>query len=193
MLYLKKPDTDEVRAFIERRRNSEFSYAAVGASAGAAPEGYNVDHNRCLLGRGVEDFERAKNAIRQWKMFDLSWVEAFPPAAIEAGAVAAILVRHFGIWSLNACRIVYVFDEQESPIERFGFAYGTLAEHAESGEERFTIEYDPGSGEVCYDLYAFSRPNQWFAKIGYSAARRLQREFAAGSLAAMIRDTSSFK
>jgi uncharacterized protein (UPF0548 family) len=36
-------------------------------------------------------------------------------------------------WWLNACRIVYVVDE-EGPVKRFGFAYGTLPEHAESGK-----------------------------------------------------------
>jgi uncharacterized protein (UPF0548 family) len=32
---------------------------------------------------------------------------------------------------------VYVIEEGEL-VKKFGFAYGTLAEHAESGEERFT-------------------------------------------------------
>jgi uncharacterized protein (UPF0548 family) len=28
----------------------------------------------------------------------------------------------------------------DGPVRRFGFAYGTLPDHVESGEERFTVE-----------------------------------------------------
>ena len=47
-----------------------------------------------------------------------------------------LLARALGLWVLNACRIVYVIEE-DGPLRRFAFAYGTLPEHAESGEERF--------------------------------------------------------
>ena len=55
---------------------------------------------------------------------------------------------------MNACRIVYVIDEQGSS-ERYGFAYGTLPDHMERGEERFTVEFDTDDQTVWYDLYAF--------------------------------------
>jgi len=29
---------------------------------------------------------------------------------------------------------------EEEPIQRYGFAYGTLPDHAETGEERFLVE-----------------------------------------------------
>jgi uncharacterized protein (UPF0548 family) len=96
-------------------------------------------------------------------------------------------MRHFGFFSLNACRIVYVVDEKGSNggICRFGFAYGTLPEHAESGEERFTVEWNHASEEVWYDIFAFSRPRHALPRIGYPLARSLQRKFAAGSKQAM--------
>jgi uncharacterized protein (UPF0548 family) len=81
------------------------------------------------------------------------------------GTDVAVSVLHLGFYSLNACRIVYVVDE-EGPMKRFGFAYGTLAEHAESGEERFTIEWDRNNDEVWYDILAFSRPRQTLARLG---------------------------
>ena len=56
---------------------------------------------------------------------------------------------------VNACRVVYVVDEEE-PIQRYGFAYGTLPDHAETGEERFLVEWNRASGEVWYDILAFS-------------------------------------
>jgi uncharacterized protein (UPF0548 family) len=43
---------------------------------------------------------------------------------------------------------------------------------------------------VFYDLYAFSRPNQLLAKLGYPLARHLQHRFARDSLQAMVLATN---
>ena len=137
---------------------------------------------------GGETFDRAVAALRAWKMFDVRWVRIFPPGApIEAGTTVAVLARHYGLWSLNACRIVYLIEEEDSVVRRCGFAYGTLPGHVESGEERFTVEQRRDDGSVSYDLYAFSRPNNLLARAGYPLARRLQRRFARDSLRAMVR------
>ncbi len=187
MFSLKAPTEDEVRRFISKQKDSGFSYPEVGASATTAPLGYNVDHNRIALGRGEVTWQRAVEAVRAWKMFSMRWVNLlWSRAPIVVGTDVAVSVLHFGFYSLNACRIVYVVDE-EGPTKRFGFAYGTLAEHAESGEERFTIEWDRNSDEVWYDILAFSRPRQIFAKLGYPLSRLLQKRFAEGSMAAMLR------
>ena len=61
-----------------------------------------------------------------------------------------MLVHHLGFFSLNACRIVYRGDN-DAGNKRFGFAYGTLEEHAESGEERFTVEWNRANDKVCDD------------------------------------------
>src|SRR4029077_17849423 len=94
------------------------------------------------------------------------------------------VVRWFGLWSLNACRIVYVVDE-DRPIRRFGFAYGTLADHAESGEERFSIEWRRDDDSVWFDIRAFSRPVHWLARAGYPLSRALQRRFAREAMREM--------
>lgn len=183
MFLLLKPDARHVTTFLEDRRNDSFSYPHVGMSATESPDGYVTDHNRIRLGTGGECFERAKTAVRGWKMFDMSWVELIrPDTPIEAGRDVAVLIHHLGFYSLNAARIVYVIDQPD----RFGFAYGTLTEHGESGEERFSVEFNPKTGEVWYDLFAFSRPNHFLAKLGYPLARRLQKRFAADSKAAMV-------
>jgi uncharacterized protein (UPF0548 family) len=52
-----------------------------------------------------------------------------PSCLIQVGTDVAVSVHHFGFYSLNACRIVYIVDEDD-PMKRLGFAYGTLAEHA---------------------------------------------------------------
>jgi len=90
---------------------------------------------------------------------------------------------------MNACRIVYAIDEQ-GPLDRFGFAYGTLPDHGESGEERFTVEFNPNDQSVWYDLYAFSRPNP-LARLAYPFTRALQKRFAADSKTAMWKAAQS--
>jgi uncharacterized protein (UPF0548 family) len=183
---LSAPSDDEIRRFISGQKDSGFSYPEVGASATLAPTGYNVDHNRVQLGKGEDTWQRAANAIRAWKMFSMPWVTLhWPSASIQVGTDVAVSIHHFGCYSLNACRIVYVVDE-EVPIKRFGFAYGTLAEHAESGEERFTIEWNREDDRVWYDILAFSRPRQMLARLGYPLSRLLQKKFAEGSKAAML-------
>jgi uncharacterized protein (UPF0548 family) len=162
----------------------------VGASREQAPNGYTVDHNCIQLGAGADAFERATSAIRQWEMFDMPWIDlCWPDTPVEAGATVAILISHFGFWSLNSCRIVYVI-EDHGALERYRFAYGTLPEHGERGEERFTVELHADDQSVWYDLYAFSRPGP-VARLAYPFTRALQRRFARDSTFAMQKAVQS--
>ncbi|MGE5204070.1 MAG: DUF1990 family protein, partial [Chlamydiota bacterium] len=136
MFRLTAPSEDDLRRFVSKQQDSKFSYPEVGASAATLPKRYNVDHNRIQLGSGRNTWERAVEATRAWTMFDISWLRVFPTKApIQSGTTVAVCARHLGIYSLNACRIVYVVEE-DGPVTRYGFAYGTLIEHAERGEER---------------------------------------------------------
>ncbi len=187
MLSLRKPSAEKLRDFLAAHSKLDLTYPAVGATAAVPPAGYVVDHTRIKLGEGAETFAAARAALRRWKHFRLGWVETWPPETpIQAGQVVAVMARFFGLWWLNACRMVYVVDEQ-GPVQRFGFAYGTLPEHAESGEERFTVEWHEQNDAVWYDILAFSRPQQLLARLGYPLARRLQKRFAKDSVAAMRR------
>ena len=146
-----------------------------------------MDRNRIKLGTGKEAYERASAALRNWKQFDLGWVRMVPSETpIEVGAVVAILTQHFGFWSLNACRVVYLIDE-DGPVKKFGFAYGTLSSHVERGEERFTVELHETNDSVWYDILAFSRPNQFLVRLGFPLARQLQKRFARDSMSAVAR------
>jgi len=77
-----------------------------------------------------------------------------------------------------------VIEEQE-PLRRFAFAYGTLPEHTESGEERFQVEWHRADDSVWYDILAFSRPHQLFARLAHPYVRRIQKQFARESMRAM--------
>jgi uncharacterized protein (UPF0548 family) len=103
---------------------------------------------------------------------------------LAKGAVVAVEAKAFGLWSLNAARVVYMIDDQRDAKARFGFAYGTLPDHVEQGEERFTIEWKTDDS-VWYDIYAFSRPQHRLAKIGLPLVRMLQHRFDRDSLAAL--------
>jgi len=182
-----KPYSEEfVRKFVSKQPRSRFSYSEVGASAASPPSGYNVDHNRIMLGTGESTWNRAVSAVRRWEMFHIPWIRLFwPTANIRVGTDVAVEVRYHGFHSLNACRIVYLVDES-GPLSRYGFAYGTLREHAETGEERFTVEWDRVKDEVWYDTLAFSRPRSVLAKLAYPLSRSLQRQFAEALKLAMF-------
>jgi uncharacterized protein (UPF0548 family) len=92
----------------------------------------------------------------------------------------AILAGRYGVWMVNFCRVVYVIDEPR----RYGFAYGTLPEHAEEGEERFLVEWRVDNS-VWYEVLAFSREKHLLAKLARPIARRLQKKFRNDSGLAM--------
>ncbi len=187
MFLITEPNEKSIAQFIERQRKEPFSYSEIGVSRGGnAPEGYNIDYNRIEIGAGENDFRQAVKAVQNWKMFDLDWVKLHPNTTpIEVGETVAIVIKHFGFWSLNAARIVYVFEENDADMERYGFAYGTLTEHGERGEERFSVEFHKKDESVWYDLYAFSQPKHLLAKLGYPFSRMLQKQFAVESKQAM--------
>jgi uncharacterized protein (UPF0548 family) len=187
MFLLSEPSHERVRKFLLAEQDRPFSYSEVGATRDGPPARYTLDHSRVRLGRGEDKYTRAAQAIRKWEMFHLGWVKLFwTDTPIEAGATVAVLARHLGFYSLNACRIVYLIEE-DGPAKKFGFAYGTLANHAERGEERFSVEWRRDDDSVWYDILAVSRPNQFLARAGYPIARALQKRFARDSKLAMLK------
>lgn len=188
MFFLSKPSRESIGTLISAQRDQRFSYPDVGASRERAPSMYTVDHHRVQLGHGDVVFAQAVKAVKQWKMFDMPWMNlCWPDTPIQAGATVAVLVSHLGFWSLNACRVVYVIEERGA-CERYGFAYGTLPQHGEIGEERFIVEFQSEDQSVWYDIYAFSRPGP-FARLGYPYTRILQKRFARDSISSMMKAT----
>lgn len=184
MFLLHKPSGQEIESFIIAQRDAKFSYAPLGITKTPPTSGYNIDHTRVQIGVGEEAFNTAVVALRKWKMFDSQWlILCWDNIPIEVGSVVAIVVSHLGCWSMNACRIVYVVEE-DNEFERYGFAYGTLQEHAERGEERFIVEWNKRDDSVWYDIFAVSKPGP-LAKLGYFYARGLQKRFAEDSKNAM--------
>jgi uncharacterized protein (UPF0548 family) len=186
VILLRKPSDARIGRFLDDQRSLPFSYPEVGASRDGAPPGYQVNQLRGRLGVGLETFARAVEALRAWKMYETGWTMlCWPDAPITGGTVVGVLGRHFGVWSLNACRILYVIEEEASLLKRYGFAFGTLPGHVERGEERFTVEWHRADDSVWYEVCAFARPAHPLGEMGPPFVRLVQRRFAAASLRAM--------
>ena len=187
MFLVRYPSTDVVERFLDGCRGRPLSYGAPIRLTEPATHGRILDDTVVPIGRGEEDFARARDALLTWKQFDVGWVEVFPRGApVTVGTEVAVLFRHVGFWSLNGCRVLYEAGRREDPA-RFGFAYGTLTNHAISGEELFEVYLDPASGEVLYRIRATSRPRMMLARLGEPIVRVLQRRFRRDSAEAMRR------
>jgi uncharacterized protein (UPF0548 family) len=184
-----RPTRQVVERFSEESQALPLSYTPVGI-AGRGHAGFNVDELVVAIGRGDDDFRRAKSALAAWKHFDLGWLTAVPSAISPVpGTVVAVLIRHFGFWSLNGCRVVYGIGDRRSATQ-FGFAYGTLTNHAEAGEELFEVFVEPSTGEVMYRIRAASRPRSALTWLGYPFVRMLQERCRRESAEAMRRATA---
>ena len=184
MFMARRPSPRTIERFIDRSQRLPLSYGPVGLLHDP-PRHRRVDEAVVVIGQGRAAFERAQRAIASWQPFAIGWVELFPRhAPIAPGTVVAVLIRHLGFWSLNGCRIVYGVGDG---IARFGFAYGTLTNHAEAGEEIFEVMMDPDSLQVSYRIHAISWPRATLARFGQPIVRTLQARFRRDSAMAMRR------
>jgi uncharacterized protein (UPF0548 family) len=190
MFFARRPSLQAIERFAVGALEMPLSYGPIGIAhvpPDADAKGYDIDGLVVPLGSGPACFDRATAALASWKHFDLGWVEVFPRnAPLDPGTAVAVLVRHLGFWSLNGCRVVYGVGDR---VTSFGFAYGTLVNHAESGEELFEVRLHPESAEVTYRIRAVSRPRAALARVGYPMVRALQARFRRDSAEAMRRAT----
>jgi uncharacterized protein (UPF0548 family) len=189
MFLARRPSPQQIDRFLRESRDLPLSYGPTGIVTGDNRR-TDLDDVSIAIGRGRTTFERARAALVAWKQFEIGWVETFPRhAPVAAGTVVAVLIRHLGFWSLNGCRVLYSVG---SPTDeaRFGFAYGTLTNHAESGEELFEVFIDPQTDEVIYRIRASAWPQAALARIGQPFVRMLQARFREQSAAAMKRAVS---
>jgi uncharacterized protein (UPF0548 family) len=188
-----KPRSETCRRTLASQAPLDFTYKEVGAtdipsSPLPIPDSFTLDHTRVELGHGAAVFNSAKSALAGWKQFDLSWLEAWPSTTpLRTGETVLVIARAGGLWWTNAARIVYTIDDDLPSASRFGFAYGTLAGHVESGEERFLIEWNRATDAVHFDILAFSRPRHPLVRLNKRQARKMQKRFATEACAAMQR------
>lgn len=186
MFLTRRPSQRQIKEFLDQSRALALSYNPIGI-AKESPPAYDSDLASTVIGNGRQTFERAKIALAQWRHYEMGWVELFPHgAAIDPGTNVAVLVRHLGFWSLNGCRVVYGVGDRQGE-SSFGFAYGTLTNHAELGEEIFEVRLEPESEDVVYRIQAVSKPRASLARLGYPVTRYFQERFRRDSTEALRR------
>jgi uncharacterized protein (UPF0548 family) len=192
---LGRPSDEKLAQVLDSVRGAPVTYGEVGATLGATPgeplpAGYHHARAAEPLGHGDDAFAAACAGIRQWRLHrgqGFRVVSAAPPAdppadpPIAVGTEVVVDAPIAGpVHVLAACRIVAVVDEPD----RYGFAYGTLPVHPESGEEAFLVERTDGD-EVRAVVTAFSRPRHPLVRLGGPVARRQQARATQGYLAAL--------
>eukprot|EP01132_Coremiostelium_polycephalum_P008071 gene8071-9929_t len=212
MICIRKPSDSNIREYLQARKEEPFQYACIHGTKEYENKldyeidpkysQYDVDHLKVKLGTGKECFLKAVAALKSWKNFNLDWVEfCFNDVPISVGETVGILSKQFGFWVLSFCRILYVIDglDEEGGTIKYGFAYGTLKEHLEKGEERFVIGWQRDanspnpdqSGDVYYEILSYSEPQHWMTQIGYPVARFFQNKFGLDSVNAMKKAVSN--
>jgi len=151
-------------------RGLPLTYTDVGATADGAtlPAGYHHVRVSARIGTGRDRFEQAAESVMRYGMLRGAGVRV--SASTDVAQVGTLVLGRLGPIPAP-CRVVYVVDEPDCR----GFAYGTLPGHAESGEERFAVRYEPGSGSVYAEVVAFSRHGAWWSRLGGPVARAVQR------------------
>ena len=182
MFSIRRPAEEKIAALRSSAAPQQLTYPFEGFTRSddpeqAVPPGYQLDRHQVVLGHGEETFQRAAEAIRQWRMFPTEVAELYDrQTPIDVAEVVAVLFHGYGLWTLNPARIIYTIDERELDW-RFGFAYGTLPGHLARGEELFLVERSGETDEVTFSIVAVSRPSHLFSWIGYPLVRREQRRF----------------
>jgi uncharacterized protein (UPF0548 family) len=186
MFLARRPSRETINRFLLDSQDLRLSYRPIGiAKTGTMRQG--VDEAVVAIGRGETDLARARAALTAWQQLNVGWIETFPQhAQVAVGTVVAVLIRHLGFWSLNGCRVLYTVGSLDDA-RRFGFAYGTLTNHAESGEELFEVFIDPQTDQLLYRIRAISWPQTMLARAGQPIVRALQARFRRHSAAAMKR------
>jgi uncharacterized protein (UPF0548 family) len=168
--WIRRPGPDRLAELLQQESTNRLTYPEVGATAGELPSGYHTIRASIVAGRGDGVFERASEAIRAWAPQRAAGIELLPPRPnLVEGQSLLLSFRSFPFHVTAACRVVYVVDEPD----RYGFGYGTLPLHPESGEEAFIVERS-GDGEVRFTITAFSRPRVLLSRLGTPVARRVQ-------------------
>lgn len=120
------------------------------------------------IGTGRARFDEAAEKVMRWGM--LRGAGARVTAGTQVAEVGSVVL--VGLGPVRApCRVVYVIDDDN----RRGFAYGTLPDHPESGEELFAVRFDPADGGVYAEVVTFSRHATWWSKGAGPVTSLIQR------------------
>jgi uncharacterized protein (UPF0548 family) len=121
---------------LDRAREEQPTYAFVGALLTADPPPPDLVAER-TVGRGPDAFVRAVESLRTFGA-QRAVARVWPADAVVEPGVDVLVALGIGPVTVVAVdRVVGVVDEPR----RWGFAYGTLPGHIETGEEAFVVTH----------------------------------------------------
>src|SRR5690242_2928406 len=115
MLRLGRPSADELARVLESQRDTDVTYAEVGATrSGPLPSGYQHDHYSRDLGAGSDVFAAACDGLRAWACHEGAGLMRMPARPELREGVTLVQALPVGPAYLPAaCRIVWVDDEPD--------------------------------------------------------------------------------
>jgi hypothetical protein len=177
----------------------DFNYDEKVYHATKNKQGWHVDKYHATLakepaGEPLPDgaFQVAQTAIRLYQFPDPRLISAvFDPEAALPGR-NMLMFAHFAGFTFNfGVRVTAVIDEVRTNetgerVKVWGYSYRTLKGHFEIGEIRFEVSKNLQSGEVAFDINAYSKPDRIpniFYRTGFRIfSRPLQKYFASSSI-----------
>lgn len=188
MFSLRRPSLAELSRVTATQADRDLTYAEPGATRGLMPAGYRHDQWEADLG-GFDEatFDRLGAALWDWQVQRGAGLSVYPAEQARPGLTFAFWFRLAGAYVTAAGRVVYVTSEPD----RRGFAYGTLPQHPEQGEEAFHLVKD--GSRMLFRVTAFSRPRHPLARVGAPVTRIVQLRMNRAYLRAMRSATSSLR
>jgi uncharacterized protein (UPF0548 family) len=182
--FLRPSDTAALSKALAKLHIAQPTYREIGTTfTGDLPEGYHHDRYEAVLGEGLDVFHAAVRGLKTWEAHRLPGIRVFPERQEVTTGATVIVTLGSSVLALAApCRIVSVIDGQT----RWGFAYGTLPGHPETGEEAFAVSISP-DGIVTFEIVAFSRPADLLVRLSGPIGRGIQRGGTNGYLRALRR------
>lgn len=121
-------------------------------------------------------FVRVARAIFRFQIFPARLVRPVLTAeTVEPGGLVGLRYRVMpGVELFFASRARERFEGRSEGLWRAGFTYWTLAGHPECGQETFSVEKHPQTGEVVAALRSWSRPGIWLTRLGAPITRLVQ-------------------
>lgn len=189
-LFFSKPSQDTLKELIGQFQELKVSHRNVGSTLqwpaeffdflpdSRVLEGDLLQFRRIGIGTGSAVYEDAKDAVKNGLCFDLGWVSCQAGREFQEGDTFSLTAKALGIWVASFCRVLYVQEEDYELGKMFSIGIGTLPCHAATGEERISIFWNAGSGEVVFLIGSFSKPQTWLATIFVAYLRKQQNRFA---------------
>ena len=173
----------------------DYNYDEQTYHASKDKQGWKIDKYHALLGTELPGlpleqgpFARVKEAVLQYHFPDPDLISAvFDPSQPLLGRNMYMIAHFLGMTFNFGVRVTSVVDEVRknevgADLRVWGYSYRTLKGHFEVGEIAFLVTKNLSTGEIFFNIDAYSTPEKisnWFYRTGFRVfGRSLQKYFA---------------